>query len=156
MEWKFFGCFLGLTLCIELLLCIPILKLIKKVRKKNYDKIQTKVIAKKISEKYVGHSNADTFNESSYLAVYEWIYNEQKRKLYVSDRGTSFRNHITMYHGGTFPETMEITIDKKTGEYKKSKAETIVSKLIGFTMLVSFGLAYYLSILITGINPIAK
>ena len=153
MDWEvlgFIALFGVLVTCIELLICFPLLKYMKKVRSKNYDKIDTKVIANKISEKGVSSSDDSTFESATVIATYEWFYKGKKRRLYVTDRGTSFANHITMNYSGSFPDTLEITINKKNGKYKRPESERISGKLTWITILISFAIGYYLTVLILG------
>lgn len=152
MEWSFFGWFFGIILFLELIIFLPLLNFLRKIRDKNYDKIETKVVATKTSEQYFTYG----YDDSSVVATYEWVYNGKKRKLYVSNGGTSFGNHVVWIWHGIYPATQEITISKRTGKYKKPHGQTNVAVLGFIIMLLSSVVAYYLAIKITGINPIAN
>jgi len=121
MDLKFFGIFCGLALGIELLFMLPIIKLIKKIRSKIYN-IDTTIIANKINEKSINY--IDDKPGIINCATYEWIYKGKKRRLHVDDNSVGtplLKNRIYMYWGGSYPETMKITINKRTGKLQEDQ-----------------------------------
>ena len=152
MDFKFFGWFIGFTLLFELMIILPLLKTIKKIRNKTYPNKDDKVIAELKKVKHLGLTSS---NEADALAIYEWIYKGKKRRLYVQNGGNSslLKNFITI-HTRDFSPTMEITVSKRTGKYKTPEGEKNYAKLIGFIISISFIIGYYLAIKVTGINPL--
>lgn len=153
MNFVFFGWFIGITLCLELFLFLPMLKTIEKIRKRNYNN-DVKVVAKLVKSHHYAYSSD---NKTTQNGIYEWIYNGKRRRLYVNNydsdgsKGRMF-NFISI-GSNSLPTEIEITVNKRTGKYKVPAGEKNASNLIVFLLLLSIVLAYFLTTKLIGINP---
>lgn len=155
MELKFFIIFILLTVGIEFILIVPLLNFVKKIRSRDYSDIDVEVIANKVSEGCSYHDDDRNFLVN--WAIYEWSYNGKKHDLRVDDMDCAIpilKNRRYMYHGGSYPKTLKVTVNKKTGNCKEPEADRKVHKINVWFSLLAFVIAYYLTIKLTGINPL--
>lgn len=149
MDIIFFLVFIGLTI-VFIAASLPLyMKITNKIRSENYSAIETKVIAVKV--KY-----GPIHGENGEWGVYEWEYNGKTHRLHANnakDSSVSFANYISL-SGSTLPDTLEITVNKMTGKFKRrTKQEKREGKLYGCSMGLFMVLAFILAVIITGRNP---
>ena len=153
MSLNFFGWFIGITLCVELCVFLPMLKTIEKIRKRNYNR-DVKVTAKLVKTHYSAYSSND---KATQTGIYEWVYNGKKRNLYVSnydkDGGKGKMLNFVSIGSDHLPSELEITVNKRTGKYKAPEGEKRASNLMTFLLLLAIVLGYFFATKITGINP---
>lgn len=139
MDVKFFMIFVAVTAVIEVVLCIIFLRpKTKEFKKTDYSHIDAHVTAYLLDSGYYYDSNDNVH----YYSKYEWVYNGKK--------------HHTTFNTGNMGDRITITVNKRTGKYKRPEAERKKNKAMFLVYIIAAAVGYIIASILCGYSPLFK